>query len=525
MRPLSTALLALLLASTVVSTATAQLRLVNRLSAPLLLVSGEAPRAGERSAARLLADDPSVRALLDSFGIRPDAARSGQGTPIDQLRTLIEMSSGEFELAICEIFSAEDALPGMVCRLGLTEAQAAALRGALERGTLTRPLRLLGKNQTHVMRSADPDSEELFEVALVGRDLLIGNQAASFAEVLLSSNTTSSVDVHPPMAADPGFRSLYQRVSAEPGSVVVSLSWDRLADDLEMRLARSKVDRAHLPILHALGVMCAERVVIGVESGPAGLEATVLLDQPDGPCGVFRAAQEEPIRKLVDKLPTTGSGGMVVAIDDAKLPAVAKPGADSPSPRIGIGIRGGFAAFGVGFDRSVLPKLGGAVSMHLLPGAASANTEAGSNEECLRAVMSVPVRNRRDANALFGSLTSCLAGTVDRSSPAAELVVDEVTERQTLRLRERPGGSIGVVDSAIVYAPDAAAIEQLAALESSKSRKRTRGIRQRAQKHLKAQNLDRAVGVFRIAVQDVEHFGAVCLEDDGLIRIQVVTPS
>lgn len=154
-------------------------RLTERLATPLVLLgsvgSGE---GGTRltTDAELLLGDPGVQLCLADLGLG-----SGSNSAGEQLRGLIDASTGEFELAIKSLGHA----PILVGRFALDADRAAAVQGMLDAERLTRPGRRYASWQAHVMRNAAA-SRHPFELVLAGRELLVANDSSVLSAVLCS---------------------------------------------------------------------------------------------------------------------------------------------------------------------------------------------------------------------------------------------------------------------------------------------------------------------------------------------------
>ena len=411
------------------------LRLVDRVEAPIAYVAldGRPLANGTTDAARpvhrLLAD-PTWEALLGAAPATPAAA--GQAQPgasriLGVVRGVLAHSSGELELALTSITQV-DGRPLLVVRLQLQGDEVERLQGLLDEGSLASPHRTLGERRTYRLRSEESGSEkprdgdeqpadrEPVELAVVGSDLLIGNDASAMQELLAPAQTgTSATTGRTVLSADPRFKSLRGQLTEAPGSLFVYADWQKLGRRLDSPLP-------DLPggLLHTSGLGQAHRVLVSLSPSQADFAATVLLDFDDAFSfdGWLATTQSVPARRLAPELPCGGLGGLVVAVDLAALVARSRQG-----EHLLCDLRHAFETYGLDFDRNVLDRHAalGTAQLMMRP---AADGSPGVN-----AVYAMRAQNKKAAADVFADLRRAVeAKGMGRLRPGKDRRTPDVLE-------------------------------------------------------------------------------------------------
>ena len=355
------------------------MRLVDRVEAPIAYVAldgraldgrpmpngtGATATDAARPVHRLLAD-PTWEALLGSAPATPAAGQPQPGASriLGVVRGVLAHSSGELELALTSI-AQRDGMPLLVVRLQLQSDEVERLQGLLDEGSLASPHRTLGERRTYRLRDEKLGGEKLatagdeqradrepVELALVGSDLVIGNDASAMQELLAPAATrTSASPERTVLSADARFKSLRAQLTEAPGSLFVYADWQQLGRRLDSELP-------DLPgaLLQTSGLGEAHRVLVSLSPSQADFAATVLLDFDEAFSfdGWLATTQSVPARRLVPELPCGGLGGLVVAVDLAALVARSRQG-----EHLLRDLRHAFDTYGLDFDRNVMERLG-----------------------------------------------------------------------------------------------------------------------------------------------------------------------
>jgi len=449
-------------------------RLLDRIEAPIAYVSldaNAAPRgpAGEDAdrgavdAVQQLLADPGLDTCL--CGAKGATARVWK-----LVRGVLLRNRGEFELALTGVVPGVGR-PLIVLRVQLQSAEAERLHGLLQQGSMAVAHRTVGGQPT--FRLLDRDAAdlvppavaasgpgELIELALVGTDLVVGNDDLAMQELLAPEPKRTTAAPKHVLAADPKFLALRQRLGVPAGSLFVYGDWPRLGHRLQTSLVGVPGT-----LLDWSGLGSARRVMLSLAPTNAAFEATLLLafeaehDSGDtGPAaaeavdGWLAAAQHVAAKQLLRELPGAGLGGVVVAVDLADLAARSHRGEHMLRD-----LRHSFDEYGLDFDRNVLGRLGsfGTVQVLLREAAVGA-------APAIEAVYAVRAKNKKAAGDLFTDLRRAaeahgiarLVAAKDRRSP-------DVLE---LRPEHEPGGRAGapicvaVVEDSVLVTFDAGTI-------------------------------------------------------------------
>ncbi len=387
-----------------------ELRLVDRIEAPMVYVALDGESAGARSGGsgavhRLLAD-PAFDVLLGRG--EPTAGGDAGGRALALVRGVLARSAGEVELALTSVLPA-DGQPLLVLRARLQPDEAGRLGALLAGPELAVPQRRLGAHQTFALREAAAAAApgRRVELAVVGRDLLVANDGTALEELLAPAPAATSAAPRRVLSADERFVGLRKRLAAGPGALLVYGDWQRLAHRVE-----ALGDGVPQFVLSWSGLGGARAVMASLAAEGQGFAATVLLDfdaaggrghaverhpgdrMGDGPMidGWFAATQAVPARSLLPTLPAGGLGGLVVSVDLASIA--------QRSPRGGRmlhAIAHALRDLGLDFDRNVMGRLGTGGTVQLLFRRAEGVPEVVS-------VYSLRAKSRKAASDLFQDL-------------------------------------------------------------------------------------------------------------------------
>ena len=358
------------------------------LGAPRLLDSIEAPYAyvalnstdasggnssAEEDAAknpvRKLLADPALDAVLGGKG-----TQAGGGEALSLVRGLLSRGTIELEMAMTGIVGRRGR-PLLVMRARLQDGLADSLRSKLDGTTqLATKSRMLGGHQTYSLnsqRTADssPGAGQTVEMAMVGMDLVVGNDGSAMREVLEHDRGETSAQSKRVLSSDPRFRSLRERLEVPDGSLFAYGDWQRLG-----RRLQSFLTGAPAQLLHGSGLGHARSIMMTLSPAKDDFSATLLLDF-DVESGSRRAgariikgwfAATEPVaaKELVRELPRGGLGGLVLSVD---LMSVAD---HSPrSAHVVWDLRDAYTSFGLDYGRNLIGRLAsrGTVQMHFGP--------------------------------------------------------------------------------------------------------------------------------------------------------------
>lgn len=507
-----------LLPTTLLATLTAALpaqalRLVDRVEAPMLYLSLSAapaaaqPKAGE-AGARERPRGGAVQELLadPAFDVLFGRGTGDDGTPgqraLALVRGVLARSSGDLELALTGVVPGSGQ-PLLVFRASLLPPDSERLQGLLEGNDLAEPNRVVGGRRTWSLRSpgrAEAGPGQLVEIALVGTDLLVANDATAVEELLADDGRTA-VQKRLVLSADPRFTSLRQRLAVPPGSLLVYGDWLRLAQRLQ-----DANDALPAFLFGWSGLGAARTVMASLSGEAASFRGTVLLDfdrettaamrarpapdrrpEPrDGPGGTrpgeprqhwrepgdkpsidgwLASVQSVPARSLVAELPSEGLGGLVLAVDLADVGQRTRLGHDMVRE-----LRFAFADLGLDFERNVVGRLGtrGTAQLYLQRGATAAAEVA--------CVYALRAKSRSAAQDLFQDLRR--AAEQHGSGRLVAARDRKGIELLELRTRRFWGAVfVAVVEDSVLLACDAETLAQ--GIEEMK-RARSRGRRDAA---------------------------------------------
>jgi hypothetical protein len=421
-------------------------RLVDSVEAPLAYMSMEvAPvAAGARSqpgpVQKLLAD-PALGVLLGGS----DAA--GATRALALVRGLLTRNSGELEIALTGVVP-NGGQPLLVLRARLLQSESKRLREVLDAGELAAPGRRFGANKAYRLRDAasqesagrDGIGHEV-ELALVGDDLVVGNDTLAFATLLDPSKPAAVTAATPRkgLAADPHYRVLSTQSKVGAGALRVYVDWPRLGQRL-----RPSLEGLPGALLRSSGLDSARGVMLTVEGSGAAFAVKLLLDlpkhgaggRPDGRthgggsesdayselAGWLASVQPVAPRALVNELPGGGLGGLVLSVDLARMLARSPSG-----EHLLHDLEHAFDEYGLDFQRNVLSRLGaqGTVQLQL-----ARSGRAGAE---LRSVYALRTKGRNAAVDLLGDVRRATeAAGIGRLVPMRERRLELVEIRSAV---------------------------------------------------------------------------------------------
>jgi hypothetical protein len=397
-------------------------RLVDTIERPMAYLCLEAAErsAGDGAAARrpgpvqrLLAD-PSLDAVL---GPADGAGLTSGSRALALVRGLLARSSGELELVLTGIVP-DGGQPLLVLRARLQPQEADGLQLALDGNDLAEPQRRIGSRQTFRLRSQTPAAApgQAVELALVGHDLLVGNDMTAVQEVLAPPPAvTSAGGGRAVLSADARFQMLRPRLPVGPGALWIYADWQRLGQ----RIAAA-IDGVPGWLLGSSGLGDTAAVMAAVAGERADYAVTLLMDvvappaepaprrphrpgRPAGGPGVaergdrafrgwFDAVQPTAARTLLADLPTNGLGGLVLSMDLAQIAARSRDGA-----HLLHDLHRAFDDYGLDFERHVLARLGARGTVQL-------QVASGDGAPRVSAVYAMRAKSRKAAADLFTDL-------------------------------------------------------------------------------------------------------------------------
>ena len=404
--------------------------MLDSVEAPYAYVSlgstGDAKESASQNAVRKLLADPSLDAVFGGSGAGSDSKHGGGSQALSLVRGMLSRGAIELELAMTGIVG-KRGTPLLVLRARLRHELAGTLRSKLEETTqLAVPNRTLGGHQTYTLRSnrartRDAKVGETVELAMVGDDLVVGNDGSAMREVLEPlPNQTSAQPVRRVLSVDPRFRSLRKRLDVPKGSLFAYGDWQRLG-----RRLQSSLIGAPAQLLSGSGLGSARSIMMTIAPAKKNdFSATLLLDfdtevgAADARIikGWFAATEPVAAKQLVRELPRGGLGGLVLSVD---LMAVAD---NSPrSSHMVWDLRDAYTSFGLNYSRNLIGRLAsrGAVQMHFGPVASKQKTggdQNAGNEDgaCLGGitpVYSVRAKSRTAASDIFSDLRRVVEST------------------------------------------------------------------------------------------------------------------
>lgn len=453
---------------------------------------------------RLLAD-PSLDALFGvSVGVPATSSSSGRALAL--VRGVLARSSGELELALTGVLPSAGQ-PMLILRARLQRAEADRLQMALDGDELAEPARQLGSRTTYRLRGDRGGREgegRDVELALVGADLIVGNDGTAMREVLAPPpRVTSATPARAVLSAQPRFQAMRQRLPATPGSLWLYGDWPRLRDRLEASMTG-------VPgwLLGSSGLGSARAIMVSVAAAQADFTATLLLDFENGAIdrpgmkrrgpdidGWFAAAEPVPARTLLPELPASGLGGLVLSVD---LASVARRSRDSA--HVLRKLADGFTRYGLDFERNVLVRLGtrGTVQLHVGQLLGARGTEAATE---VNAVWSLRTKNKKAAGDLFADLRRVAeAEGIGRMLPAKD---GKERERRPVDLLEVRHGDasmfVAAHDDVLLLAADAETLN--AAVDDVRRAGRSRKGGESAASTIQAIGGDEVAGLFDLDLE------------------------
>lgn len=414
----------LLLAAAMVASAAVSAqapRLVDSVEAPLAYLSMEvatpavapAPSgpAATRSQAgpvqKLLAD-PALGVLLGG------SEAAGATRALALVRGLLTRNSGELEIALTGVVP-DGGQPLLVLRARLLQSESKRLREVLQAGELAAPGRQFGSRQAYRLRDAarrDGLGQEV-ELALVGDDLVVGNDTLVFAALLDPASSTVGTSATPTkgLAADAHYQALCSQSKVGSGGLRVYVDWPRLGQRL-----RPALDGVPGALLRSSGLGAARGVMLTIDGSGSAFAAKLLLDlpkpahggrthgaEPDVAAGLdgwLAAVQPVAARTLAGELPGGGLGGLVLSVDLARMLARSHSG-----EHLLFDLEHAFDDYGLDFQRNVLSRLGGQGTVQLQ----IARSERAAAE--LRSVYTLRTKGRNAAVELFGDVRRATEAT------------------------------------------------------------------------------------------------------------------
>lgn len=478
------------------------LALVDRVEAPIAYVrldgvegdgvegdgveGGDAETDGAGAVCRLLRD-PGLDAFLGAG--RDPAARAFRF-----VRGVLSRKCEQLELALTSVVPGAGT-PLLLLRVQLPAVEAERLHGVLQQGELATPYRQLGERQT--FRLADRDGRpadgegadregagrgpaaagpgELLELALVGRDLLVGNDAFGMQELLAPVAPGTSAVPRRVLSADPAFVAMQRRLPVPAGSLVAYGDWQRVGSHVQQALSG-------LPgvLVDFSGLGGARRAMLALAPDAGAFAVTLLLGferpldaEPIAPAtvdGWLAAAQRVGARQLANELPGGGFGGVVLAVDLADLASRTHRG-----DHILHDLRHSFDDYGLDFDRHVLGRLAGLGTVQLLlrdvqdgsvqsGSGQSGSVQGGSSAEVV-AVYAMRARNKTAAGDLWNDLRRAAeAHGVGHLVVARDRRLPDVLELRPAYGAEARADApvcVAVVEDTVLVAFDAATLQRV----------------------------------------------------------------
>lgn len=499
-------------------------KLVDCVEAPLLylsLTAGAADRPAPKAVQQLLAD-PAFDTLIGNRDGSPSTLPAdATGRALALVRGVVARSSGDLEIALTGVLPGVGGAKGqplLVLRARLQPAESSRLQGLLAgpvaegAQALAAPRRRIGDLQTYDLLGADGSVEagvgRTVEVALVGTDLVIANDATAMEELLAPDRRTSAT--RRVLSSEPRFQRLREQVPAQPGSLLVYGDWNRLGQRLQLdgraaEGADNDAMAAGVPsfLLRWSGIGSARGVMLSLAGDDNDFTGTMLLDfdreeergfapppprpngrhgdgpRPDGPRGDgprgpgpevrngidgwLACTQSVPAKTLVRDLPGGGLGGIVLAVDLQDLALRSRRGGELLHR-----LRESFDRQGVDFERKVLSRLGARGTAQLLFGKRGEDAVAE-----IASVYAIRATSKKAAEELFDDLRRAAElNGLGRLVQGRERRGAEILELQPRDARSAT--CIAVVDDAVLIAFDSATIDEFVEVQKRASRTRSK---------------------------------------------------
>lgn len=481
-------------------------RLVDSLAAPLAYLSldaGASATRGQPGAVQRLLADPALgvllgptRAAAGGAGGEAPVAPNGGMQALALVRGLMTRSVGELEIALTGVVP-DRGQPLLVLRVRLQQRESQRLQQVLATGELAAPGRQFGAQQAYRLRSeeARDDLGHEVELALVGDDLLVGNDSLAFATLLQPASAPARTGpvATTGLAADPRYQALRTQANAGPGALHVYVDWPRLGRNL-----RSSLDGMPGALLRTSGLDAARSVLLTIDAPNGALAATLLLDVPRD----HQGADPEPLattldgwfasvrpiagKSLAGELPGAGLGGLVLSVDLAQMFTRTHGG-----EHLLHDLEHAYDDYGLDFQRNVVSRLGehGTVQLHV-----ARSSEAVAE---VHSVYALRTKGRTAAVDLFADLRR-----VAETTGLGKLVAGR--ERRSFDLLELKGRGpealsafVAIGDDEILVASDADSVA--AAVDERRSAGRSRARRdQLVTQVVQALGSDRVAGMFDI---------------------------
>lgn len=475
-------------------------RLVDSLAAPLAYLSldaGVAATRGQPGAVQRLLADPALGVLLGPTRSSAGAqvAPNGGMQALALVRGLMTRGVGELEIALTGVVP-DGGQPLLVLRVRLQARESQRLQQVLATGELAAPARQFGAHQAYRLRSeaARDDLGHEVELALVGDDLLVGNDPLAFATLLLPASAARTGPVAATgLAADPRYQALRTQANAGPGALHVYVDWPRLGRNL-----RSSLGGMPGALLRTSGLDAARSVLLTIDAPNGALAATLLLDVPRDHQGAapeplattldgwFASVRPIAGKSLAGELPGAGLGGLVLSVDLAQMFTRTHGG-----EHLLHDLEHAYDEYGLDFQRNVVSRLGehGTVQLHVVR-SPDAVAEVHS-------VYALRTRSRTAAVDLFADLRR-----VAETTGLGKLVA--VRERRSFDLLELKGRGpealsafVAIGDDEVLVANDAESVA--AAVDERRSAGRARVRRdQIVTQVVQALGSDRVAGLFDV---------------------------
>ena len=240
-------------------------RLLDTVERPYAYVRFDAPALGADEDAgasvRNLLADPSLDVLFRGEASAGDRDEGGSSRALSMVRGMLRRGAGEIELALTGIVG-RSGTPLLILRARLEHDQADRLRLVFrESDALAEPNRELGGHQTYTLRGGrDSGPGQTVEMALVGDDFVVGNDARAMREVLEPlAGGTSAGGARQVLSQSPAFLRLRERLDLPSGSLLAFSDWQRLGKRLQ-----SSMSGAHAELLASSGLSSARSLMASI---------------------------------------------------------------------------------------------------------------------------------------------------------------------------------------------------------------------------------------------------------------------
>jgi hypothetical protein len=426
-------------------------RLCERIESPMAYVVVDAGAAGI---------DPLTRFLSPSAGEWFDEGPAASAFGF--VRGVLARATGEVEVALLGVLPAAIAggadrtsagrgadMPLVVVRARLSTADAERMRAVLADPQTAQPARQLHGHQTYALvgDGGDRGPGWRIEAVVVGDDLVVANNGRGLDEALDERTAANPRG----LASDARYRELVEKLQAPPGALIAFADWRRFGARLAS-LGGMSGALFEWSGLRGADAMVAALLPATVDGADGALQSTLLLSFPAGTPinGWLDIVQPAPVRQLFDELPSGGLGGLVFAVEPARVAEVA-----GRAGGFGSRLSGACGDCGIDFAR-VARRLGhrGAVQMVLLSGAAAEVTPA----------FALQAQNRKAAVDIVDEIARAVGDGARGTDKSPHVEIRGVRGLERLRL--------GVVDDLLVFAQEADVVAALAAARRERPRTR-----------------------------------------------------